>query len=173
MKGGPLVRGGIGLQGAVLFAPKSWLHVQVNAGSTTTLIADSSFARRDYGMFDSEIRFHFPNTYTFRGMFAGIYYSHSQGEHKYKDVNLVGSTLIKHITLYNSYADILGVVLGGSRVGKRKGYAYIEGFIAAGYAVKVTVTGTDTYYFPDLYTPIARRDRIELKAGVMFGIVGY
>ncbi len=173
MKAGPIVRGGIGGQGAVLFAAESRLHFQINAGATSTLIADSAYAKRVYGMLNGEIRFHLPNSYTFRGKFAGLYYSYAQGEHTYKKVEVIGSSVVKHFTRYNSQAHIIGVVIGGSRVGKRHDRVYVEGFAAAGYALKVTVNGFDTQYFPDLHTTVARRDRFELKFGLMLGLVGY
>lgn len=172
MKAGPIVRGGIGGQGAVLFAAKSRLHFQINAGATSTLIADSAYAKRNYSMLNGELRFHFPNSYTFRGKFAGLYYSYAQGEHTYKDVDLIGSTLIKKINRYRSQAHMIGIVIGGSSVGRRHDRVYVEGFAAAGYALKVTVDSSDTRYFPDQFTPVARRDSFELKFGLMLGLVG-
>lgn len=173
MKAGPIVRGGIGGQGAVLFAAKSRLHFQINAGATSTLIADSAYAKRVYSMLNGELRFHFPNSYTFRGKFAGLYYSYAQGEHTYKKVEDVGNSVVKNFTRYNSQAHIIGVVVGGSRIGKRHDRVYVEGFAAAGYALKVTVDSPDTRNFPDQFTPVARRDSFELKFGLMLGLVGY
>ncbi len=169
LKAGFLVRGGVGGQGAILFAPKSWLHVQTGLGLTSTLVAGPVIPKRDHALLIGEVRLHAPNSYSFRGKFVGVYFSHCFGQRKYKEDDndpYFGTT---HKAFYYSLSEVIGIVIGGSKVGRRHDDFYVEGFFAAGWAMKVVVTRSDSPYFIDQQTPIARKEKFELKFGIMIG----
>lgn len=156
-----------------MIAPKSWLHIQTGVGLSSTLFAATALPRRSYVTINGEIRLHNPNSYSFKGRFVGVYYSLNGGEWKFKESDTVPNIGTTHKASYQTISSMIGLVVGASTVGRKHDYLYLEGFFAAGWAMKTVVTPSDSPYFTNQETPITRKERFEVKFGILLGVVAY